>query len=79
MVHLSHGIMPGVVAIPKGLGHEGYDEPSESKKHEYLGLGAKGKFLAGKGVNANSLMGVVEDPVSGLCATWGIRAKLTRV
>jgi hypothetical protein len=36
-------------------------------------------YLAGKGVNANSLMGVVEDPISGLCATWGIRAKLTRV
>jgi anaerobic selenocysteine-containing dehydrogenase len=61
-VHLSHGIRPGVVAIPKGLGHQGYDD-----------------YLAGKGVNANSLMGVVEDPVSGLCATWGIRAKLTRV
>jgi outer membrane protein OmpA-like peptidoglycan-associated protein len=36
-------------------------------------------YLAGKGVSANGLMGVVEDPVSGLCATWGIRAKLTRV
>ncbi len=62
LVHLTHGIMPGVIAIPKGLGHEGYDD-----------------YLAGKGVNANSLMGVVEDPVSGLCATWGIRAKLTTV
>ena len=62
LVHLSHGIMPGLIAIPKGLGHTAYDD-----------------YLAGKGVNANSLMGVTEDPISGLCATWGIRAKLTRV
>ena len=61
LVHLSEGIMPGVIGIPKGFGHTAYDD-----------------YLAGKGVNANSLMGVVEDPVSGLCATWGIRAKLTR-
>ena len=62
LVHLSEGIMPGVIGIPKGLGHTAYDD-----------------YLAGKGVNANSLMGVVEDPVSGLSATWGIRAKLTSV
>ena len=62
LVHLFEGIMPGVIGIPKGLGHTGYDD-----------------YLAGKGVNANSLLGVVEDPISGLCATWGIRAKLTRV
>jgi anaerobic selenocysteine-containing dehydrogenase len=61
-IHLSEGIMPGVVGIPKGLGHAAYDD-----------------YIAGKGVSANSLMGVVEDPISGLCATWGIRAKLTRV
>ena len=62
LVHLFEGIMPGVIAIPKGLGHAAYDD-----------------YLAGKGVNANSLMGVVEDPISGLSATWGIRAKLTSV
>lgn len=62
LVHLSEGIMPGLVGIPKGLGHNGYDH-----------------YLAGKGVNANNLLGVVEDPISGLCATWGIRAKLTSV
>lgn len=62
LIHLSEGIMPGLVGIPKGLGHKGYDD-----------------YLAGKGVNANGLMGVVEDPISGLCATWGIRAKLTSV
>ena len=45
------------------------------------GLGYTGydDYLAGKGVNANSLMGVVEDPITGLSATWGIRAKLTSV
>jgi len=62
LVHLFEGIMPGVIGVPKGLGHTAYDD-----------------YLAGKGVNANSLLGVVEDPISGLCATWGIRAKLTRV
>ncbi len=62
LVHLTEGIMPGLVGLPKGLGHNGYDD-----------------YLAGKGVSANSLMGVVEDPISGLCATWGIRAKLTSV
>jgi anaerobic selenocysteine-containing dehydrogenase len=62
LVHLFEGIMPGVIGIPKGLGHTAYDD-----------------YLAGKGVNANSLMGVVEDPITGLCATWGVRAKLTRV
>ncbi len=62
LVHLSEGIMPGVIGIPKGLGHAAYDD-----------------YLAGKGVNANTLMGVVEDPISGLTATWGIRAKLTSV
>jgi anaerobic selenocysteine-containing dehydrogenase len=45
------------------------------------GLGRKAfdDYLAGKGVDVNSLMGVTEDPISGLCATWGIRAKLMRV
>jgi anaerobic selenocysteine-containing dehydrogenase len=62
LVHLSEGMMPGLVGLPKGLGHAGYDE-----------------YLAGKGVSANSLLGVVEDSISGLCATWGIRAKLTSV
>jgi anaerobic selenocysteine-containing dehydrogenase len=62
LVHLSEGIMPGLVGLPKGLGHAGYDE-----------------YLAGKGVSANSLLGIVEDSISGLCATWGIRAKLTSV
>jgi anaerobic selenocysteine-containing dehydrogenase len=43
-----------------------------------LGHSAFDKFLAGKGVNVNALMGPVIDPASGYDAAWGIRAKLTR-
>lgn len=60
-VHLEEGIMPGVVAIPEGLGHTAYDG-----------------YIAGKGVNANGLIGPVQDPASGLDAAWGIRAKLSK-
>ncbi len=58
-VHYQEGIMPEVVAIPRGLGHTAY-----------------GRFLSGKGANANALIGPVEDPASGLDAAWGIGAKL---
>jgi anaerobic selenocysteine-containing dehydrogenase len=61
-IHLSDGIMPGLVALPRGLGHTAYDN-----------------FLANKGVNFNQLIGPVEDPVSGLDAAWGIRAKLSKI
>ncbi|MCD6138223.1 MAG: molybdopterin-dependent oxidoreductase [Deltaproteobacteria bacterium] len=44
-----------------------------------LGHTAYDEFLAHKGVNANKLMGVVEDPVSGLSATWGARARIIKV
>ena len=60
-VHLSHGIRPGLVAMPRGLGHTAFDE-----------------FLKDKGVNINDLMGPVADPVTGLDAAWGIRAKLSK-
>jgi menaquinone reductase, molybdopterin-binding-like subunit len=60
-VHLYDGIRPGVIAMPRGLGHSAYD-----------------KYLAGKGVNVNKLIGPVEDPASGLDAAWGIRAKLSK-
>ncbi|MCK4467642.1 MAG: molybdopterin-dependent oxidoreductase, partial [Desulfobacterales bacterium] len=60
-IHHFDGIMPGIVALPRGLGHTAYDE-----------------YLADKGINFNELIGPVEDPVSGLNAAWGIRAKLTR-
>ena len=61
-VHLYEGIMPGIVALPRGLGHTAYD-----------------KYLAGKGCNFNELIGPAEDPISGLDAAWGIRARLTKV
>jgi len=61
-VHLFDGIKPGIVALPRGLGHFAYDD----------------KYLFGKGVNFNGLIGPVEDPASGLDAAWGIRAKLSR-
>jgi anaerobic selenocysteine-containing dehydrogenase len=60
-VHLFEGIQPGVVALPRGLGHTAY--------HDYV---------SGKGVNYNALSAMVEDPVSGLDASWGIRAKLAK-
>jgi len=59
-IHLSNGIMPGLVALPRGLGHTAYD-----------------KFLAGKGINFNELIGPVEDSLSGLDAAWGIRVKVS--
>ncbi|MCP3951263.1 MAG: molybdopterin-dependent oxidoreductase, partial [Desulfobacterales bacterium] len=60
-VHLFDGIKPGVVAMPRGLGHTAYD-----------------KYLAGKGVNVNDLIGPVADPATGHDAAWGIRAKLVK-
>jgi menaquinone reductase, molybdopterin-binding-like subunit len=60
-VHLFEGIMPGLVAMPRGLGHTAYDD-----------------YLAGKGINFNKLVGPVIDPVSGLDAAYGIRAKLSK-
>lgn len=61
-LHFCDGIMPEVVALPRGLGHSAYD-----------------RFLAGKGVNVNALIGAVEDNGSGFEAAWGIRAKLSKV
>ena len=61
-VYFFDGIMPGVIAIPRGLGHTG-----------------ENKFLDGKGVNYNTLSTAVEDPVTGLDAAWGIRAKLAKI
>jgi len=60
-VTLSDGIMPGLVAMVRGLGHTAYD-----------------RFLAGKGVNINSLMSSVEAPGTGFEAAWGVRAQLTK-
>lgn len=60
-VHLYDGIMPGVIAMPRGLGHT-----------------AGGEYLADKGVNINELIGVVEDPASGMNSAWGIRAAIKK-
>jgi anaerobic selenocysteine-containing dehydrogenase len=60
-VTLSEGIMPGLVAMVRGLGHTAYD-----------------RFLAGKGVNINSLMSSIEAPGTGFEAAWGVRAQLTK-
>ncbi|MBU4318073.1 MAG: molybdopterin-dependent oxidoreductase [Proteobacteria bacterium] len=62
-VHLFEGIKPGVIAMSRGLGHE---TPSD-------------RFAGGKGININALIGSMEDPVSGLDATWGIQAKLAKI
>ena len=43
-----------------------------------FGHTAYSKYLAGKGVNFNKLIGPIEDPMSGLNTSWGIRAKITR-
>ena len=61
--NLSDGIMPGVVAIAEGLGH----------------TMSENKYVGGKGVNVNELVGPVVDAISGLDAAWGIRAKISRV
>ena len=61
-VNLFDGIMPGVVAMARGLGHV---------------LDSNG-YVGGKGVNINELMGSVMDPVSGPDPAWGIRARISR-
>jgi menaquinone reductase, molybdopterin-binding-like subunit len=43
-----------------------------------LGHTAYDKFLAGKGININQLIGPVEDSSSGHDAAWGISAKLVK-
>jgi menaquinone reductase, molybdopterin-binding-like subunit len=61
-IHLFEGIMPGIVALPRGLGHTAYDD-----------------YLAGKGINVNTLIRPVDDPDSGMNAAWGIMAKLSKI
>ncbi len=64
-VCLYEGIMPGIIAMPRGLGHT-------------RGYTGQDKYLADKGVNVSQLIGPAEDPASGLDAAYGIRAKLAR-
>jgi anaerobic selenocysteine-containing dehydrogenase len=61
-VALVDGIMPGVIAMARGLGHA----PGQNR------------YVGGKGVNVNELMGPVNDAASGLDAAWGIRAQIAR-
>ena len=61
LVDLFEGIMPGIIAMPAGLGHTAYS-----------------KFIAGKGVNVNTLLKPVFDPAFGLNKAWGIRASLQK-
>lgn len=61
-VNLFDGIMPGVVAMARGLGHV---------------LDSNG-YVGGKGVNINELMGSVKDTASGISPDLEIRAKISR-
>ena len=36
------------------------------------------RYIGGKGINANELIGEVMDPASGLDAAWGIRARISK-
>jgi len=43
-----------------------------------LGHSAYDDYLADKGVNINSLVAPVEDPISGFDVAWDIKAKLSK-
>lgn len=60
-VHLFPGARPGVVYMPRGLGHKAYDA-----------------YIQDKGVNANHLIEVQIDPVTGLGTIWTTRAQMRR-
>jgi anaerobic selenocysteine-containing dehydrogenase len=81
-VGLSEGA-PATLTTPKGEARvrvhlfEGI-KPGVVAMVRGLGHTAYDGFLAGKGVNINTLIGPVEDPSSGHDAAWGIRAKLSK-
>lgn len=97
-VNVFDGIMPGVVAIPEGLGHSisGIGQVVKKDGTDLTGkVGAtsiisitggvsknigplENRYIGGKGVNVNELIGSVIDPASGLDAAWGIRARISR-
>jgi len=58
-VNINNGIMPGVIGMVTGLGHD-----------------LNNKYVSNKGVNINDLIDQVIEPVSGLDAAFGIKAKL---
>jgi anaerobic selenocysteine-containing dehydrogenase len=80
------GLKDGRFAIlrtPKGLARvkvRHYDGigPGIIAMPSGLGHTADDRFVAGKGVNSNTLIGPTEDPASGYDAAWGIRARLTK-
>jgi anaerobic selenocysteine-containing dehydrogenase len=45
------------------------------------GLGHRGfdSYIKGKGVNANEILAVQQNPVTGLATLWGTRAKISKV
>lgn len=61
-INVTQAARPGVIYLPRGLGHKAYDE-----------------YIQNKGINANSLMEVQLDPVSGMGTVWATRAQLRRV
>jgi anaerobic selenocysteine-containing dehydrogenase len=61
-VHLTGAARPGVVFIPTGLGHSGFDS-----------------YIRGKGVNANELLVVQQERVSGLATWWGTRVRIAKI
>ncbi|MBF0204000.1 MAG: molybdopterin-dependent oxidoreductase [Desulfamplus sp.] len=98
-VNVFDGIMPGVVAMPEGLGHS-LGAAGEVVTKDGAGMarivgatsiitttggvssktGAlENRYIGGKGINVNDLIGPVTDPVSGLDVAWGIRARISRV
>ncbi|MBF0468195.1 MAG: molybdopterin-dependent oxidoreductase [Desulfamplus sp.] len=97
-VNLFHGIMPGVIAMPEGLGHS-FGTSSQVVTKGGAGLLSKNgatsiitatggvsaasgtfenRYIGGKGVNVNELIGPITDPASGLDVAWGIRARISR-
>jgi len=97
-VNLFDGIMPGVVAMPEGLGHTISGIGKVLKKDGTVLTGKGGatsiitatggasknigplqnRYIGGKGVNVNELIGSVVDLTSGLDAAWGIRARISK-
>jgi len=61
-VNFDQGIMPGVIAMARGLGHTLANNP----------------FAGGKGVNVNDTIGPMIEEGSGLDAAFGTKASISR-
>ena len=66
MINLNEGMMPGVIGMVEGLGHT-FNTKNMSNK-----------YVSGKGVNVNDLIGPVIESGSGLDAAFGIKAKISK-